>query len=143
MASIACAISSHYPETHPGNYDGARHGSDGPSPDLLPTLDLPGKQPSGLVDPPPRPGAAAPRASSGLRTAREALSLQRLPFEAMNQTEERDYFPLKARQLAADWEVRQRKTKLEKHAARSLRILSKCEGYCRELRQVLRQQEDL
>src|SRR2546430_5445830 len=71
------------------------------------------------------------------------LSLQILPFEATNQTEERDYFPLKARQLAADWEVRQRKTKLEKHAARSLRILSKCEGYCRELRQVLRQHEDL
>jgi hypothetical protein len=71
------------------------------------------------------------------------LSLQVLPFEATNQTEERDYFPLKARQLAADWEVRQRKTKLEKHAARSLRILNKCEGYCRELRQVLRQQEDL
>jgi hypothetical protein len=71
------------------------------------------------------------------------LSLQILPFEATNQTEERDYFPLKARQLAADWEVRQRKTKLEKHAAQSLRILNKCEGYCRELRQVLRQQEDL
>jgi hypothetical protein len=71
------------------------------------------------------------------------LSLQVLSFEATNQTEERDYFPLKARQLAADWEVRQRKTKLEKHAARSLRILNKCEGYCRELRQVLRQQEEL
>jgi hypothetical protein len=71
------------------------------------------------------------------------LSLQVLPFEATNQTEERDYFPLKARQLAADWEVRQRKTRLEKHAARSLHILNKCEGYCRELRQVLRQQEDL
>ena len=71
------------------------------------------------------------------------LSLQILPFEATNQTEERDYFPLKARQLAADGEVRQRKIKLEKYAARSLRILNKCEGYCRELRQVLRQQEDL
>jgi hypothetical protein len=71
------------------------------------------------------------------------LSLQILPFEATNQTEERDSFPLKARQLAADGEVRQRKTKLEKHAAQSLRILNKCEGYCRELRQVLRQQEDL
>ena len=57
--------------------------------------------------------------------------------------EERDYFPLKARQLAADWEVRQRKTKLEKNAVRRQRILDKCEGYCRELRQVLRQQEDL
>ncbi len=71
------------------------------------------------------------------------LSLQVIPFEAAGQTEERDYFPLKARQLAADWEVRQRKAKLEKHAARRLRILNKCEGYCRELRQVLRRQEDL
>ncbi len=71
------------------------------------------------------------------------LSLQVLPFEATNQTEERDYFPLKARQLAADWEVRQRKIKLEKHAVRRLRILNKCEGYCQELRQVLRRQEDL
>lgn len=71
------------------------------------------------------------------------LSLQILPFEATHQTEERGYFPLKARQLAADWEVCQRKIKLEKYAARSLRNLNKCEGYCRELRQVLRQQEDL
>jgi hypothetical protein len=71
------------------------------------------------------------------------LSLQVLPFEAMNQTEEREYFPLKARQLATDWEVRQRKAKLEKHAVRCLRILTKCEGYCQELRQVLRRQEDL
>lgn len=71
------------------------------------------------------------------------LSLQVLPFEATNQTEERDYFPLKARQLAADWEVRQRKAKLEKNAVRRLRILNKCEGYCQELRQVLRRQEDL
>jgi len=71
------------------------------------------------------------------------LSLQVLPFEATNQTEERDYFPLKARQLATDWEVRQRKAKLEKNAVRSLRIVNKCEGYCRELRQVLRRQEDL
>jgi hypothetical protein len=31
------------------------------------------------------------------------LSLQVLPFEATNQTEERDYFPLKARQLSKDW----------------------------------------
>jgi hypothetical protein len=71
------------------------------------------------------------------------LSLQVMPFEVTGQTEERDYFPLRARQLAIDWEVRQRKAKLEKNATRSLRILNKCEGYCRDLRQVLRQQEDL
>src|SRR5260370_40122055 len=66
------------------------------------------------------------------------LSERLVPFEVAGQTEEREYFPLKARQLAADWEVRQRKTKLEKHATRRLRILHTCEGYCRELRQVLR-----
>src|SRR5258708_13680980 len=71
------------------------------------------------------------------------LSLQVLPFEATGQTEERDYFPVKARQLATDWEMRQRKAKLEKHAVRSLRILDTCEGYCRELRHVLSRQEDL
>ena len=71
------------------------------------------------------------------------LSSRVIPFEVAGQTEERDYFPLKARQLAADWQVRQRKTKLEKNAVRRQRLLDKCEGYCRELRQVLRQQEDL
>ena len=44
------------------------------------------------------------------------LSLQVMLLEATGQTEERDYFPLKARQLAADWEVRQRQAKLEKNA---------------------------
>ena len=71
------------------------------------------------------------------------LSLQVLPLEATGQTKERDYFPLKARQLATDWEVCQRKVKLEKHAVQRLRLLNKCEGYCRELRQILRRQEDL
>jgi hypothetical protein len=71
------------------------------------------------------------------------LSLQVTQYEAAGQTEHRDYFPVKARQLATDWEVRQRKAKLEKHAVRSLRLLNKCERYCRELRQVLRRQEDL
>jgi hypothetical protein len=71
------------------------------------------------------------------------LSERLIAFEVAGQTEERDSYPLKARQLAADWEVRQRKTKREKNAARRLRILNKCEGSCRELRQVLRQQEDL
>ena len=71
------------------------------------------------------------------------LSSWVIPLEAAGQTQERDYFPLKARQLAADWEVRQRKSKLEKNAVRRQGILDKCEGYCRDLRQVLRQQEDL
>jgi hypothetical protein len=71
------------------------------------------------------------------------LSSRVIPFEVAGQSEERDYFPLKARQLAAEWEVRQRKTNLEKNAVRRQRILDKCEGYCRELRQVLRQHEDL
>jgi hypothetical protein len=71
------------------------------------------------------------------------LSLQLMLFEATGQTEERDYFPLKARQAATEWEVRQRKARLDKHAVQSLRILNKCEGYCRALRQVLRRQEDL
>jgi hypothetical protein len=71
------------------------------------------------------------------------LSLQVMPFEATGQTEAREYFPVKARQLATDWEVRQCKARLEKNATRSLSIMNKCEGYCRELRQVLRRQEDL
>ena len=71
------------------------------------------------------------------------LSSRVIPLEAAGQTQERDYFPLKARQLAADWEVRQRKSKLEKNAVRRQRLVDKCEGYCRDLRQVLRQQEDL
>lgn len=48
------------------------------------------------------------------------LSVQVMPFEATGQTEERDYFPVKARQLATEWEMRQRKARLEKNAARSL-----------------------
>jgi len=71
------------------------------------------------------------------------LSLQVAAFEAMGQTEERDYFPVKARQLAADWEMRQCKAKLEKNATQGLAILNKCEGYCQELRRGLRQKEDL
>jgi hypothetical protein len=71
------------------------------------------------------------------------LSLQVMPFEATGQIEERGYFPVKARQLATDWEVRQCKAKLEKHAVRRQCLLNKCEGYCRELRHVLRRQEDL
>ena len=71
------------------------------------------------------------------------LSLQVTAFETMGQTEARDYFPVKAHQLAVDWEVRQHKARLEKNAIRRQAILNKCEGYCQELRQVLRRQEDL
>jgi hypothetical protein len=71
------------------------------------------------------------------------LSPQVMLFEATAQTEERDFFPLKARQVATEWEVRSRQAKLEKHTVQSLRLLTKCENSCRELRQVLRQQEDL
>ena len=71
------------------------------------------------------------------------LSVQVMQFEAAGQTEERDYFPVKARQLAADWEVRQRRARLEKNAARRQTIVDKCEQYCRGLRQSLRRQEDL
>src|SRR5436305_1245952 len=46
------------------------------------------------------------------------LSLQVMAFEVTGQTEERDYFPVKARQLATEWEMRQRKAKLQKNAAR-------------------------
>jgi hypothetical protein len=71
------------------------------------------------------------------------LVLQVSVFEALGQTEERDYFPLKARQLATDWEIRQRKAKLEKNAIGRQAMMNTCEGYCRELRQVLRRKEDL
>ncbi len=71
------------------------------------------------------------------------LSVQVIQFEAAGQTEERDYFPVKARQLAADWEVRQRRARLEKNAVRRQAIVDKCEQYCRGLRQSLRLQEDL
>ena len=74
---------------------------------------------------------------------RNELLVQVMPLEEAGRTEERDYFPVKARSLAADWEVRRRKAALEKHALRRQSQLNKCEGYCRELRQVLRQQEDL
>jgi hypothetical protein len=70
-------------------------------------------------------------------------SLQGAAFEATSQTEEREDFPLKARQLATDWEMRSRKARLEKNAMQRQQLLTKCEGYCRELRQALRQLEDL
>ncbi len=71
------------------------------------------------------------------------LSAQVSQLEAAGHTQERSYFPVKAQHLAAGWEVRQHQTKLEKSAARSPREVDKCEGYCRQLRQVLRQREDL
>jgi hypothetical protein len=71
------------------------------------------------------------------------LLIQVSQFEEAGRTQERNYFPLKARQVAAEWEVRQGRTKLEKNALRRQRLMDKCEQYCRELRQVLRHQEDL
>jgi len=74
---------------------------------------------------------------------RSELSMQVTHFEEAGRREEREYFPVKARHVATEWEVRQHKAKLEKHAVRLQALLDKCEGYCRELRHVLRQQEDL
>ena len=74
---------------------------------------------------------------------RNELLIQVSQFEEAGRTQERNYFPLKARQVAAEWEVRQDRTRLEKNALRRQRLMDKCEGYCRELRQVLRHQEDL
>ncbi len=74
---------------------------------------------------------------------RNELLIQVSQFEEAGRTQERNYFPLKARQVAAEWEVRQNRTRLEKNVQRRQRLMDKCEGYCRELRQVLRHQEDL
>jgi len=74
---------------------------------------------------------------------RDELVVQVIQLEAGGQTEEREYFPVKARHVATEWEIRQRKAKLEKHTVRRQGLLNKCEGYCRELRHVLRRQEDL
>jgi len=74
---------------------------------------------------------------------RDELWIQVLPFEAAGRTEERDYFPVKAQHLAADWEVRRCTARLEKNAVRRQSQMNKCEHSCQELRQLLRQQEDL
>ncbi len=74
---------------------------------------------------------------------RDELVVQVIHLEAAGQTEEREYFPVKARHVATEWQVRQCQAKLEKHAVRRQGILNKCEDYCRELRHVLRRQEDL
>jgi len=64
---------------------------------------------------------------------RSELSIQVTHFEEAGRREEREYFPVKARHMATEWEVRQRKAKLEKHAVRRLRILDTCEGYVRRV----------
>lgn len=74
---------------------------------------------------------------------RRDLVSQVSQLEEAGRTEEREYFPVKARQVAVDWEVRQNKTRLEKNELRRARLMDKCEEYCRELRHVLRDQEDL
>jgi hypothetical protein len=74
---------------------------------------------------------------------RDELIIQVMQLEAAGQTEEREYFPVKARHAATEWEIRQRQAKLEKNTVRRLGLLNKCEGSCQALRQVLRRQEDL
>ena len=74
---------------------------------------------------------------------RNDLLIQVTQFEEDCRTEEQSYFPVKARLVAVDWEVRQNRIKLEKNALRRPRLMDKCEGYCRRLREVLRYQEDL
>ncbi len=64
-------------------------------------------------------------------------------MEAAGHTAGREYFSVKARHVATEWERRQRKAKWEKNAMRSLGLLNTCEGYSREWRHVLRHQEDL
>jgi hypothetical protein len=81
--------------------------------------------------------------ASAYEQRRDELLVQVLQFEEAERTEERGYFPVKARQKASDWEVRRRKVKLEKNAVRRQREVDKCAAYCRGLRQALRQQEDL
>jgi hypothetical protein len=71
------------------------------------------------------------------------LLIQVSHFEEAGRTQERNYFPLKARQVAAEWEVRQDRARLAKNAQRRLRLMDKGERYCWALRQVLRHQEDL
>ena len=71
------------------------------------------------------------------------MGIQVSAFEATGRTEEPAYFPVKARHVAAAWQVRHRQAKLDKNARRRQRQLDMCESYCREQRQMLRQQEDL
>jgi hypothetical protein len=71
------------------------------------------------------------------------LSVQVMALEEAGQTETRNYFSLKAQQTAANRQVRQRKVKQEKNALRRKKEIDKCEGYCQEVRKVLRRQEDL
>ena len=74
---------------------------------------------------------------------RQALGVQVRAFESTGGTEEPAYFPVKARACAADWQVRRCQAKLDKTAGRRQRQMDTCEAYCRDLRQILRQQADL
>lgn len=73
---------------------------------------------------------------------RQELGVQVLSWEAAGRTEEPAYFPVKARQYAADWQVRRCQARLEKNVRRRQRQIDTCEAYCRDLRQILRQQAD-
>ncbi len=74
---------------------------------------------------------------------RSELLVQLTQFEDADRTQERSYFPVKARHVAVEWEVRQHRIKLERNALRRQREIDKCERYCRELPPALRHQEDL
>jgi len=74
---------------------------------------------------------------------RQELFVQVRSLEAAERTEEPAYFPIKARQCAADWQVRRCKARLDKNAERRQRQMDTCEASCRELRQILRQHADL
>jgi hypothetical protein len=71
------------------------------------------------------------------------LFVQVRSLEAAGSTEEPAYFPIKAPACATDWQVRRCKARLDKNAGRRQRQMDTCEAYCRELRQMLRQQADL
>src|SRR5260370_36737596 len=56
---------------------------------------------------------------------RSELLVQVTQFEDAARTEERRYFPVKGRQVAVEWEVRQRWSKLERHSVRRKRRIDK------------------
>ena len=71
---------------------------------------------------------------------RQALRVQLHACESTGSIQEPAYFPVKARAGAADWQLRRCQAKLDKTARRRQRQMDTCEGYSRDLRQILRQQ---
>jgi hypothetical protein len=73
----------------------------------------------------------------------DELSVQVRALEETGRVQERNYVRVKARQSTEEEKVRRALNKLEKNAVRRQKEVDKCEKYCRELRQMLRRQEDL